>query len=145
MTLEHAARLTVTTALASDDLDLFVVYDANGDGTFASDEIVGASTTPSSNEAVELVRPADGDYQIWVQGWSVSGSPSFELAIDPIQGNDLAVSGVPDGEIPAGTPVTIHVEGAKAMTAGEDYFGELLLGPPSAPTALSVPITVHRE
>lgn len=145
VTLEHAARLTVTTALASDDLDLFVVYDANGDGTFASDEIVGASTTPSSNEAVELVRPADGDYQIWVQGWSVSGSPSFELAIDPIQGNDLAVSGVPDGEIPAGTPVTIHVEGAKAMTAGEDYFGELLLGPPSAPTALSVPITVHRE
>ncbi|MGH2800526.1 MAG: S8 family serine peptidase, partial [Thermoleophilaceae bacterium] len=53
LTLEHAARLTVTTALATDDLDLFVVYDANGDGTFANDEIVGASTTPSSNEAVE--------------------------------------------------------------------------------------------
>jgi hypothetical protein len=30
------------------------------------------------------------------------------------------------------------------MTAGQEYFGELLLGPPSAPTALSVPIKVTR-
>jgi hypothetical protein len=34
---------------------------------------------------------------------------------------------------------------AKSMTAGQDYFGELLLGPDSAPTALHVPITIHRN
>jgi hypothetical protein len=47
---------------------------------------------------------------------------------------------------PAGdTPVTVHVTYSKAMTPGEDYFGELLIGPPSAPSALSVPVTIHRD
>ena len=32
----------------------------------------------------------------------------------------------------------------KTMTAGEDYFGELLLGPPTAPTAIAVPIQISR-
>jgi hypothetical protein len=31
------------------------------------------------------------------------------------------------------------------MTSGQDYLGELLLGPPSAPSAFSVPITIHRN
>jgi hypothetical protein len=31
------------------------------------------------------------------------------------------------------------------MTAGQDYFGELLIGPPTAPSALSVPVTIHRN
>jgi hypothetical protein len=30
------------------------------------------------------------------------------------------------------------------MTAGQDYFGELMIGPPTAPTALSVPIKISR-
>jgi hypothetical protein len=36
------------------------------------------------------------------------------------------------------------VDFAHAMTADQDYFGELLLGPPSAPTALTVPIRISR-
>jgi hypothetical protein len=75
----------------------------------------------------------------------VTGTPTFPLTIDVVQGNDLTVSGVPSGAVPANTPVTIHVEFAKTMTAGQDYFGELQLGPPSAPSALSVPVTIHRN
>ena len=56
---------------------------------------IAASTTGTSNEFVELVAPADGDYQVWVQGWSVAGTPTVKLSIDAIQGNDLTVSGVP--------------------------------------------------
>ncbi|MFW6092133.1 MAG: hypothetical protein ACODAF_09620, partial [Actinomycetota bacterium] len=145
VTLEHASRLTVSTELDSDDLDLFVVHDANGDGSFTSDEIVGSSTTGTSNEFVELTAPDDGDYQVWVQGWSVTGSPEFTLTIDAVQGNDLTVTGLPDGEVAAGTPVTLTVDFSREMTPGEDYFGELLLGPPSAPSALSVPITISRQ
>jgi Subtilase family len=144
ITLSHASRLTVSTALDTDDLDLFVVYDENDDGNFTNAEIVGASTTGSSNEFVELVGPADGAYQIWVQGWSVAGNPEFELTIDAVQGNDLTVTGIPDGPVAAGEPVTLTVEFNKAMTVGEDYFGELLLGPPSAPTAMKVPIEITR-
>jgi len=145
LTLEHASRLSVSTALNSDDLDLFVVYDANDDGVFTNAEIVASSATGTSNESVELVAPADGDYQVWVQGWAVAGTPSFTLTIDAIQGNDMTVTGTTDDPVPAGTPVTLTVEFSKPdMTAGEDYFGELLLGPPSAPSALKVPIKITR-
>ena len=53
--------------------------------------------------------------------------------MDAIQGNDLTVTGAPAGPVPAGTTVTLHVTYNKAMTSGQSYFGELLLGPKSAP------------
>ncbi|HET6748264.1 MAG TPA: hypothetical protein VFL71_03305 [Actinomycetes bacterium] len=62
-----------------------------------------------------------------------------------MQGNDLTITGVPSGPVPANTPVTLHVTFDKAMTSGQDYKGELLLGPSTAPTAVTVPITVHRQ
>jgi hypothetical protein len=46
--------------------------------------------------------------------------------------------------VPAGTPVTLHVAFNKAMTAGQSYLGELLLGPPAAPTAMTVPVQITR-
>ncbi len=145
ITIDHASRLTVSTTLATDDFDLFVVRDANNDGTFTNAEIVVASTTGTSNEFIELVAPPDGAYQVWVQGWSVAGTPTLELSIDAVQGNDLTVSGLPAGAVPAGTPVTITIDFSKTMTVGQSYFGELLLGPPTAPTALKVPIKINRN
>ncbi|MET0145219.1 MAG: S8 family serine peptidase [Ilumatobacteraceae bacterium] len=142
--ISHAARLRVSTALDTDDIDLFVVRDANGDGAFTDDEIVASSTTGTANESVEIVRPADGAYQVWAQGWSVAGHPQFKLTIDAVQGTDLTVSGVPAGPVAAGAPVTLTVDFAKPMTAGQAYVGELLLGPSVAPTALSVPIEITR-
>jgi hypothetical protein len=142
--VSHASRVTISTAL-TDDLDLYIVYDANNDGQFTAAEVVASSAGADGNESVTLIKPDDGNYQAWVQGFSVAGTPTFPLTIDPIQGTDLTVSGLPSGALPAGTPVTIHVEFSKAMTSGQDYFGELQLGPPAAPGALSVPITIHRN
>jgi hypothetical protein len=105
---------------------------------------VAASATGSGDEAVDLIRPADGNYQIWLHGFAISGTPTLQLTINAIQGNDLTVTGVPSGPVPAGTPVTLHVAFNKAMTAGQDYFGELLLGPAAAPTALTVPVKISR-
>ncbi len=145
LTLSHAGRLTVRTRMTTgDDIDLFVVRDANGDGNFTNAEIVGASTTPTGDEFVQLNLPPDGNYQVWVQGWAVTGTPTAELTIDPIQGNDLTVT-APSGPVPAGTPVTVTVDYSKLdMVDGQDYFGLLMLGPPSAPAAISVPITVTK-
>jgi hypothetical protein len=47
------------------------------------------------------------------------------------------------GAVP-GTPVTLHVAFNKAMTAGQSYLGELLLGPAAAPTAMTVPVQITR-
>jgi hypothetical protein len=143
VTIDHASRLTVETEL-DQDIDLFVVYDENGDGNFTNAEIVAASATGTGNEFVELTAPDDGNYQVWLQGWAVTGTPTAKLTIDAIQGDDLTVTGEPTGPVPAGTPVTLTVTYAKAGMADGDYFGELLLGPPSAPTALAVPITVTK-
>ena len=92
-----------------------------------------------------LIDPPDGNYQAWVHGYGVSGSPSYHLAIDALQGTDLTVTGLPVGAVTAGTVVTLHVTYSKTMVSGQDYFGELQLGPSTAPTALSVPIKIHRN
>ncbi len=144
ITLSHASRLSVSTALDSNDLDLYVLRDANNDGVFSPSEIVASSAGGTANEAVDLVNPPDGNYQIWVHGFSVSGTPSFTLNVNAIQGNDLTVSGLPTGPVPANTTVTLHVDYNKAMTPGQSYNGELLLGPTTAPSALSVPIKITR-
>ena len=144
-TLSHAGRVTISTDLAANDIDLYIVYDANNDGTFALSEIVGASAGGTGIESVTLVDPPDGNYQAWVHGYGVSGSPSYHLAIDALQGTDLTVTGLPVGAVPAGTVVTLHVTYSKTMVSGQDYFGELQLGPSTAPTALSVPIRIHRN
>jgi hypothetical protein len=145
LTISHASRLTVATSYPTEDVDLFLVYDANNDGVFATSEIVASSAGGTANESIELTRPPDGNYQIWLHGFAVSGSPSIELLVDAVQGTDLAVSGVPAGAVPAGTPVTLHVDFSKSMVPGETYFGELLLGPTTAPSALSVPISITRS
>jgi hypothetical protein len=134
--ISHAASASFEVHLPGNDIDLYVLR--NG-------QLVGSSTTASGDESVTLTRPADGTYEVWVHGFAVTGTPTFPLTIDAVQGNDLTLSGVPSGAVPAGTPVTLHVDFSKSMTAGQDYFGEILLGPETAPTALSVPITIHRN
>jgi subtilisin family serine protease len=144
-TIAHAGHATISASLPGEDIDLFVLRDANGDGRFTVGEIVAASATGSGSESVTLTRPPDGSYQVWVHGFAVSSPQRFPLTIDAVQGTDLTISGVPSGPLPANTPVTLHVTFDKAMTAGQDYKGELLLGPTAAPTAVTVPITVHRR
>lgn len=143
--LDHAGSVSISTNDETNDLDLYLLLDLNGDGDFTADEIVAASAGSSGVENISVSNPPDGDYEVWVHGYSVTSSSTFPLTIDAVQGNDLTVTGVPTGAVAAGEAVTLHVEYNKAMTAGEDYYGELKLGPPSAPDLLSVPITVHRQ
>jgi hypothetical protein len=144
-TITHAGSLTVSASLPNNDIDLYLLRDANDDGEFTPDEIIAASATASGDESVSISRPEDGDYEVWIHGFSVSGTPTFPLTIDAVQGNDLEVTGVPVGPVAAGTPVTLHVTYDKAMNAGEDYFGEVHLGPTSAPDLLTVPVTIHQN
>jgi hypothetical protein len=150
VTLANAARLTINLDTpADDDIDLFLVRDANNDGAFTNEEIIGASTGGTgADEHIEAVRPVDGNYQVWLQGWSISGDAATNqapLVIFPVQGNDLVVEGVPAGPVAAGQSVTLTVKYNKpSMVAGQSYFGELHLGPSAAPSALQVPIRINR-
>ena len=82
------------------------MFDANDDGAFTAAEIIASSAGADGNESVTLVAPQDGNYQVWVQGFAVAGTPTFPLTIDAVQGTDLTVTGIPAGAVPAGTPVT---------------------------------------
>ncbi len=146
-TITHASRATwALPDVGGDDLDLYVVYDANNDGTFSPDEIVGSSTGGAgAAESVTLVAPPNGNYQVWVHGYAVSGPHTVPLNTDIVQGTDLTVTGIPAGAVPAGTPVTLHVTYSKSPMPAGTYEGELLLGPSTAPTAVTVPITITRS
>jgi hypothetical protein len=144
VTLSHASRLTVTTE-QTNDVDLYLVYDANEDGQFAAGEIVAASAGGTGDERVELTRPPGGDYQVWVHGFAIPGTVGVPLTVDAIQGTDMTITGAPAGPVPAGQTVTLHVTYSKAMTSGQSFLGELLLGPKSAPSAFTVPVRIDRQ
>ena len=145
---DHASRATFTLPdiLPDEDLDLFVAYDANNDGQFTDGEIVGSSTGPQGqNESVTLIDPPAGNYQVWVYGYSVSGldqSTGNTVGIDVVQGNDIVITNPPSGPLAANTPYTLHLTYSGAVGVG-DFEGELQLGPTVAPSAVTVPITIH--
>jgi hypothetical protein len=145
---DHASRATFTLpdVQGDEDLDLFVVYDANNDGQFTNGEIVGSSTGPAgANEEVTLIDPAAGNYQVWVYGYQVSAGDSTAgntVGIDVVQGDDIVIENPPSGPLAANTPYTLHLSYSGATGPG-DYEGELQLGPTVAPSAVTVPITIH--
>ena len=56
-----------------------------------------------------LVAPPAGNYQVWVYGFQVSATDTTtgnNVDVNIVQGNDLTVTGVPVGPVPANTPVT---------------------------------------
>lgn len=59
ITLSHAFRLSVSTVLDTNDLDLYVLRDANNDGVFAPSEIVASSAGGTANAPCRLQQGDD--------------------------------------------------------------------------------------
>jgi C-terminal processing protease CtpA/Prc len=72
---DDAHLLDITVAgLPTDDLDLFLLHDADADGVFAFPrELAAVSAGPTADEHVKSGPLPAGDYQIWVHGWFVPG------------------------------------------------------------------------
>ena len=73
--------------IASDaDLDIYLLYDADGDGDFRfPEELVAYSSGLTSDERVRLLGTSipSGRYQVWAHGWHVPGRAApFGLTID---------------------------------------------------------------
>ncbi|MGH2462176.1 MAG: S8 family peptidase [Candidatus Limnocylindria bacterium] len=66
----------------SSDLDIYLLYKpADGDPTtFSFNDLIAFSADGDSEEIVEVVHPADGDYRLLVHGWGTpDGASSFSL------------------------------------------------------------------
>ena len=133
--ITNGALLEVSTCCTvGSDIDLFV-YDPSG-------ALIGSSTTSSDAENVRVVFPEDGTYTVAVHGWSVpSGSDTFELTINAVQGTDVTVSNLP-ASIPAGGSATIDVNWDTTGFASGTYYGLILMGPAEAPGLLQVPVEI---
>lgn len=136
ITIQHGALLEVSTGNSpGNDIDLYL-YDPTG-------KLAGSSTTPTDQEFVSVLFPMDGEWTIAVHGWSVpAGEATFDLTINAVQGFNLSVSNLPVGAIEANR--TYHFDLAWNTTgfAPGIYSGLVLLGPPEAPGAVTVPVTV---
>ena len=138
VTINHGGLLEASTHAAASDVDLFLLYDANGDGVFDfAHEVIGSSTTSTGNEYVMVKFPADGNYLVAVHGWGVTEGDPVEITINAVQGNDLAVENVvrnPDGSF------TFDVAWNKAFTPGMSYWGLVMIGPARAPGIFQLPV-----
>ncbi len=138
VTINHGGLLEASTHAAASDVDLFVLYDANGDGVFDFEhEVIGSSTTPTGDEYVMVKFPADGNYLVAVHGWGVTEGDPVEITINVVQGYDLAVQNVvknPDGSF------TFDVAWNKAFTPGMSYWGLVMIGPAHAPGIFQLPV-----
>ncbi|PKQ37121.1 MAG: hypothetical protein CVT59_09390 [Actinobacteria bacterium HGW-Actinobacteria-1] len=141
VTLTHAAYLEATTSGTDSDVDLYVF-----DG---ADNLIGASESSSGDEYVRIDLPADDTYSIQVYGYSVvGGTDNFDVRIASPMGNDLSLSGLPDGAIAADSGFTLDVDWTKvrsgALTDREGTFeGLVVLGPTEAPSAIQVPVSLR--
>jgi len=142
--LDHAGLLDIQTALqAQDDVDIYLVYDANGDGQFDPTEVIAASTNPAgTNESISVTLPADGDYLLLAHGWAIpSGNSTFDLSVNAVQGDDISASGLPTGEVVSGQRYTFSLDMSGAGHDPGTYTGLVTLGPPEGPAAVLIPVT----
>jgi hypothetical protein len=136
VTIDHGALLEVNTCCTANgsDIDLYV-YDPSGN-------LVAQSTTSTDVEHVSILFPEDGEYKIAVHGWSVpSGTDTFELTINAVQGYDVSVSNLP-AAIPAGGSATVTVSWDASALGPGTYGGVVLMGPSDAPALFQIPVMV---
>lgn len=143
---DEAPILRITVDGADDaDLDVYLLYDTDGDGNFdfATEQYATAPNGGSADEEILLTTPSPaGKYEVWVHGFTVTGTGSkFDLTIDPLYGDDIAVEN-PPSSLPAGAPQTLRLCPDAAAVAGRTApaNGVVFLGPSSTPYMVTIPV-----
>ncbi|MBB5208331.1 S8 family serine peptidase [Chiayiivirga flava] len=103
-----ARVLADVTSATADDIDLYVGFDANGDGYPQEEELVCRSATASATERCidDPIQAQAGD-RFWVlpQNWRVPGDTTSPITTDAVQLSAAVVSLVPhNGELVATGP-----------------------------------------
>ncbi|OFC71446.1 S8 family serine peptidase [Alteromonas confluentis] len=130
---ENALRLYAETLNATaNDLDLYLAYDADGNGSPSEDEIRAESISTESDEVVDILRPEAGTWFIVIQGWNAAttSEDGFQLdyvVVDEDDEGNLTVSGPQSN--PALTAFDLRVLwDLDTSEPGTRYFGAFALG-----------------
>jgi hypothetical protein len=133
-----AARFSVDSADNTADLDLFV---------YRNGQFVGQSASGAADEQVTLVGPAEGTYDVYVNGFTTpGGSTSYQLANFVVGAADLPNSSVTTGvAVTTGVPVTLTanwtgLDATKRWLGVITYAGQTANGPVTSSTVTMLSI-----
>ncbi len=143
-----AVQIAATTAV---DLDLYVGYDADGNGRPSEDEVLCQSATAAAFELCELPDPGVGVFWVLLQNWEGSGAPvdTFTMNVTVVARGGES----PEFQVTGPTATTVGVPFAvgiqwdlPALEAGGAVYGLLELGTsPGEPNNItSLPVKLLR-
>ncbi|MFQ5911372.1 MAG: hypothetical protein ACE5IJ_11740, partial [Thermoplasmata archaeon] len=129
----------------SPDLDLGIFLDANGNRKAEAGEFVEYDADADADEQVKLKAPKDGQYIVKVLGFDTREPGHFDIEISVtiagIEGYKMIDA--PEGPITANTPLNFGMTWEfKGDSEDRDYGGVLTIGPPGAPEAILIPVTI---
>jgi hypothetical protein len=139
MNFEPAGPLRTSTNLG-DPAGTTPAGQEGGGGGF---DTIAESGGSSAEEHIRLVSAVDGAYRLVVNGFTVPPGASYLLEIRQAQGDDLTVSNVPTGTVPANTTVRLTLTYSLDYTKGSQQ-GVLFFGPRGAPMVIEVPVAITR-
>lgn len=144
----NVAKFIAHVSVGSNDLDLFLFRDVNGNGVFdcPSERIASSTQGAGTDDEITVNFPTAGNYMVAIQGWSVSPSPSpfswwwkrtdldsslamrnANLAINPTKPATFELYNAP---------------GACSDVLADCNDGVIYVGFPDAPRLFNIPVTV---
>ena len=126
---------TRTLASTSQDVDLFVGRDTNGNGIADDSEELCSSTTAQNLELCDIFRPVAGSYWVIAQNWDSGGASDevfLQTAVIP-GGTGVRLKATGPGRVSAGNPFDLRLSWHDVNALG----GDQLLG--------AVGVGTHRE
>ncbi|NVJ60632.1 MAG: S8 family serine peptidase [Gammaproteobacteria bacterium] len=125
-----------TTASESPDIDLYVGYDANGDGTPSEDELLCASRSFTADESCGIEEVPAGRIWVLVQNWEASSAGAvdgYDLLFGHVpttnQGNFSVAAQATSGEF---VPFDIRMSWDDQMSVGDVMIGAFDIGTDAA-------------
>jgi len=129
VTSSNGMLFAATSNSSATDLDLYVGFDANGDGIAQKSETVAKSTSPNANEEIMITQLKAGNYWILVQNWdgAATGTDSYTYLSGVVGPNDN--SGI-DAVVPTSTNGVIPFDILLnySQVSATEYFGLVQLG-----------------
>ncbi len=131
---DNSKRLVAEiTRSSAEDLDLYIIYDANDDGFASTTEIIGESLSPDELEEVALNYPNPGRYLIIVQSFTASeaGSDEFELRYAVVDSTpaEESLRVIAPSSVSRSEPFDMRLIYELAdSVSGEDYYAAVEMG-----------------
>lgn len=134
----------------SPDVDLFVGFDADGDGMPEASEALCVSATATAQEKCDLIGDAPaGNYWVLVQNWQPSASPPDAIALNTalVVGDLGNLTVDAPSSVPELTPFDIRlIWNLPGSVEGDVFYGAVTLGADAAnPDSIgAIPVTITR-